>query len=101
MSRREFTRTIDLMARTWGPRVNETALGFEQRWTRSHLSKVRSVGQLVRLECNAVSVFLTADVPSHTSGAAMGKNDPNALEMGFLFYPRKADIGQLALWSEV
>jgi hypothetical protein len=37
MSRREFTRTIDLMVRTWGPRVNEAALAFEARWTRRAL----------------------------------------------------------------
>jgi hypothetical protein len=34
MSRREWTRTIDLMVRTWGPKVNEAALAFEARWTR-------------------------------------------------------------------
>ncbi|MCK1671074.1 hypothetical protein [Bradyrhizobium sp. 150] len=37
MSRREFTKNIDLMVRTWGPRVNEAALVFEARWTRSAL----------------------------------------------------------------
>jgi hypothetical protein len=37
MSRREFTRTIDLMVRAWGPRVNEAALAFEARWTRRAL----------------------------------------------------------------
>ena len=34
MSRREMTRTIDFVIRTWKPRVTAAALGFEARWTR-------------------------------------------------------------------
>lgn len=34
MSRRDWTMTVDLAARTWAPRVNEAALQFEARWTR-------------------------------------------------------------------
>lgn len=37
MSRREFTKTIDLMMRTWNPRINAAALAFEARWSRSAL----------------------------------------------------------------
>jgi hypothetical protein len=37
VSRREYTKTIELMVRTWTPRVNEAALAFEARWTRSAL----------------------------------------------------------------
>ena len=37
MSRRDYTMTIDLMLRTWAPRINEAALAFERRWTRTAL----------------------------------------------------------------
>jgi hypothetical protein len=37
MTRRDWTRTVDLMVRTWGPKVNEAALSFEARWSRSAL----------------------------------------------------------------
>lgn len=37
MSRREFTRTIDIVMRKWAPLVTEAALGFEARWTRRAL----------------------------------------------------------------
>jgi hypothetical protein len=29
VTRRDWTRTVDLMVRTWGPKVNEAALSFE------------------------------------------------------------------------
>lgn len=34
MSRRDVTLTVDLAMRTWAPKVNAAATGFEARWTR-------------------------------------------------------------------